>query len=216
MSLTYYYHPLSSFCWKVLIAFYENDTPFTPHVLHLQDPQVRADFAKLSPMGKMPALLDGDRAVWEASIVIEYLDAHHSGSAIFIPADPEQALEVRRFDRMFDLYIHEQMQKIVSDRLRLEDKRDPFGVEEARTRIERGYDYLETVLRPNAWAVGDAFSLADCAAAPALFYANVVQPIGGHRRVGDYLERLKQRPSFARTLAEARPYFKYFPGGDLQ
>jgi len=213
--LTYYFHPLSSFCWKALIALYENDTPFTPHILHLQDAEVRAKFAKISPMGKMPALADGDKAAWEASVVIEYLDQNHPGKTRFIPADLREALEVRRMDRVLDLYIHEQMQKIVGDRLRPEDKRDSFGVAEARTRIERGYDYLESALPASGWACGPAFTLADCAAAPALFYANVLVPIGNRARVAAYFQRLTQRPSIARVLEEARPYFKYFPGDEL-
>ena len=214
--LTYYFHPLSSFCWKALIALYENDTPFTPHVLHLQDGEVRAAFAKISPMGKMPALTDGDRAVSEASVVIEYLDQNYPGKTRFIPPDAARALEVRRMDRVFDLYIHEQMQKIVADLLRPEDKRDPFGVDEARGRIARGYAYLESVLKPGQWACGDGFTLADCAAFPALFYANAVQPLGERPNLAAYLERLTQRPSIARTVEEARPFFKYFPPGGLE
>ena len=212
MALTYYFHPLSSFCWKALIALYENNTPFTPHFLDLQDAQVRADFGKISPMLKMPALTDDGRAVWEASIVIEYLDTHYPGATKFIPADREAALEVRRMDRLLDLYLHEQMQKIVGDRLRPAGAGDAFGVDAARARIEQVYDYLEATLKPGAWAVGEAFTLADCAAVPALFYANVVQPIAGHAKVAAYFDRLKQRPSVARVIEEARPFFKFFPG----
>jgi glutathione S-transferase len=214
--LTYYFHPFSSFCWKALIALYENQTPFEPHVLHLQHQEVREAFARISPMAKMPALTDGERAVWEASIVIEYLDQIHPGKTRFIPDDPAKALEVRRMDRMLDLYIHEQMQKIVGDHLRPEAARDRYGVEEAHRRIERGYDYLESVLPADGWACGEDFSLADCAAFPALFYANAVRPFGERAKLGAYFARLKERPSVERVLEEARPLFHMFPAGRLE
>jgi glutathione S-transferase len=152
-------------------------------------------------------------AIWESTSVIEYLALHHPGKSPLLPAAPEAAFEVRQKDRFFDLYVHESMQKIVGDKLRPADKRDPFGVEQARTVLATAYDYLERTLGPHQWAAGETFSMADCAAAPALYYANRVAPFGpSHPRTAAYLERLHARPSFARTFEEAQPYLHHFPG----
>lgn len=215
MSLVLYFHPLASYCWKVLIALYENDTPFLPQLVDLSDEQQRSAFSKLSPHGKFPLLHDiaNDRVVHESSIIIEYLALRHPGAVTLIPADGEAALEVRQQDRFFDQQVHEPMQKHVLDKLRPADQRDPFGVTQAHDQLEKAYDLLETTLLTRRFAAGDSFSMADCAAAPALHYGNLVHPFSArHERVTEYLKELQARPSFARVLREAEPYFSSFPG----
>jgi glutathione S-transferase len=215
VTLTLYMHPLASYCHKALIALYENDTPFKPHLLDLGDPTVRAEFNALWPIGKMPVLLDSVRGqtVPEATIIIEYLDLYYPGPTRFVPDDPERAWKARLADRFYDLYVHEPMQKIVTDRLRPEGSKDPFGVEAARATLRTSYDILEKQMEQRFWAMGDDFSLADCAAAPALFYADKVQPFGEtHPALAGYFGRLLERPSYVRVLEEAKPYFDMFPG----
>jgi glutathione S-transferase len=214
MSLTLHFHPLSSFCHKVLIALYENGTPFKPKLINLQDEGERAAFRALWPVGKFPVLRDDarDRTVPESSIIIEYLDQHYPGKTKFIPSDPDAARQMRLRDRYFDLHIHMQMQKIVGDRLRPAGEKDPHGVADARERMGRALAALDKQLPGKSWIMGEDFTMADCAAAPALFYADKVAPLPGqYPNVVAYLGRLKQRPSYARTLQEAEPYFKYFP-----
>jgi glutathione S-transferase len=219
MSLTLQFHPLSSFCHKVLIALYENGTPFTPQIVDLGDAEQRAAFYALWPVGKFPVLEDSARGevVPESSIIIEYLDQHYPGRTRFIPADVEQARAVRLRDRFFDLHIHLHMQKIVGDRLRPAGAKDPHGVADARTRMAAALGIIEKEMArrdviKQSWAAGESFTLADCAAAPALFYADKVAPFAGaYPNLVAYLDRLKQRPSYARTLQEAEPYFKFFP-----
>jgi glutathione S-transferase len=216
MALTLYYHPLSSFCWKVLIALYENDTPFRPHIVDLGDAKAAAAFRAiwLWPIGKFPVLRDDarDRTVPESSVIIEYLAQHHPGPTRLIPADPGLALDVRLADRVYDLYVHDPMQRIVGDRLRPQAKRDPHGVELARAQLRTALDMTEAKMASRTWAMGEAFTLADCAAAPALFYADKVMPFRStHSGTAAYLGRLMQRPSFARVLEEAKPYFAMFP-----
>ncbi|MCX5571673.1 glutathione S-transferase family protein [Kaistia nematophila] len=215
MTLTLYTHPLASFCQKALIAFYENDTPFKAHFLDLGDPTVRAEFNTLWPIGKMPLLLDQARGqqVAESTIIIEYLATYYPGPTRFIPDEAELAWQTRLADRFYDNYVHVPMQKIVVDKLRPEGQGDPYGVEEARATLRTSYDMLESEMGSRFWAMGEVFTLADCAAAPALFYANEVQPFGEtHPALAGYFGRLMDRPSFARVLAEAQPYFDMFPG----
>jgi glutathione S-transferase len=212
--LKLYYHPLASYCWKVLIALYENDTPFERQLVDLSKPEQRAELARLSPFVKFPTLEDRarGRTLWESTTIIEYLAQHHAGKSALVPADPDAAFEVRRKDRFFDLYVHESMQKIVGDRLRPEGKRDALGVEQARAALATSYDWLERELGSQPWAAGDTFGMADCAAAPALYYANRVAPFGTtYPRTAAYLERLHARPSFARVFDEAQPYMALFP-----
>jgi len=214
MSLTLHFHPLASYCWKALIALYENDTPFTPHKVDLGNPAERAALLKLWPIGKFPVLGDDARGqtVPESSIIIEYLDRHYPGPTRFIPADPEPALQTRLRDRFYDLYVHLPMQKIMVDRLRPADKRDPHGVEEARTQLRTSYAMIDKQMSAGTWAMGEAFSLADCAAAPSLFYGNMAAPFGEDKKnLGAYFERLKARPSIARVMKEAEPYFNMVP-----
>ncbi len=214
MSLQLFAHPFSSYCQKVLIALYENDLPFELRLLSPEEEATGAEFQRLSPTGKMPLLLDGNRPVIESSIIIEYLQQHHAGPVRLIPEAVEAALEVRMLDRSFDLYVMTPVQKAVGNRLRPEERRDAFGVEEAHALLERTYAWLNERLAGRTWAAGDSFSLADCAAAPALFYADWVKPIDtafGHLRA--YRQRLLERPSFARAVDEARPYRPLFPLG---
>lgn len=214
MSLTFYFHPLASYCQKALIALYENDTPFTPQIVDLGNEAERAALLKLWPIGKFPVLRDAarDRIVPESSIIIEYLDRYCAGRTQLVPADADLAWQTRLRDRFYDLYVHDPMQKIVGDRLRPKEKSDPFGVEEARSRLRSSYDIIDREMAGKAWAMGDHFTLADCAAAPSLFYADKVLPFGGtYQNVTAYFDRLKARPSYARVLAEAEPYLKLFP-----
>jgi len=214
MALTLHLHPLSSYCHKVLIALYENDTPFTPNIVNLQNEAERNALLKLWPIGKFPVLEDHARdwSVAESSIIIEYLDLHFPGKTRLVPEDPDLARQMRFRDRFFDLYIHAPMQKVVGDRLRPADKKDPHGVAEARTQLRTALDMVDRAMAAKTWAIGDAFTMADCAAAPALFYADKVMPFATtHPNAAAYLGRLTERPSYARALKEAQPYFKYFP-----
>jgi glutathione S-transferase len=214
MSLTLHFHPLSSFCWKVLVALYENDTPFTPHMVDLGDENERAALLKLWPIGKFPVLRDDalDRTVPESSIIIEYLDNHYPGRTRFIAADEKSALQTRLRDRFYDLYVHLSVQKIVGDRLRPPGQKDPHGVAEAKARLQSCYGMIDKEVATRTWAMGETFSLADCAASPALFYGSKVLPFGdGHKNLTAYFDRLTARPSFARVIREAEPYFAMFP-----
>lgn len=214
MSLTLYFHPLASYCHKALIALYENDTPFRRHIVDLMDEAQRAALVKLWPIGKFPVLRDEtrDRTIPESSIIIEYLAQHYPGATKLVPDDADLAREARFGDRFFDLYVHTPMQKIVADRLRPAGRKDPHGVEEARTQMRTALDIVERDMESRTWATGDDFTMADCAAAPALFYADMVQPFGAsHPAAAAYLGRLKQRPSVARVLEEAEPYLHLVP-----
>ena len=214
MSLTLYFHPLASYCWKALIALYENDTPFTPNLVDLGNPAERAALVKLWGIRKFPVLRDEARneTVPESSIIIEYLDRHYRGPTRFIPHDADLALQTRLRDRFYDLYVHLPMQKIMLDRLRPADKKDPHGVEEARAQLLISYAMIEQQLAKGAWAMGEDFSLADCAAAPSLFYGSMVVPFEEtQKNLAAYFERLKARPSFARVRTEAEPYFRMVP-----
>jgi len=215
LSLRLYFHPLASFCWKALIALYENGTPFEPRIVDLADEAARAEFLKLWPIGKFPVLTDdaAGRTIPESTIIIEYLAQHYPGGVELLPKDRDLARRTRFRDRFYDLYVHEPMQKVVTDKLRPAGKSDPHGVELAKALLRTSYAMIEQDMEGKTWAMGDSFTLADCAAAPALFYANEVVPLAGSEtNVAGYLERLKERPSFARVLKEAEPYFGLFPG----
>jgi glutathione S-transferase len=214
MPLKLYYHPLSSYCQKVLVALYENATPFETQLVDLGDAKQRADFYSLWPIGKFPLIRDEARGLTipESSPIIEYLARHHPGAVELVPKDAELAWKVRAQDRFLDLYVHNEMQKVVGDRLRPADKKDPFGVEQARAKIATAYGLIERDMAAQNWAVGESFTMADCAAAPALFYANLVQPFeASHPKLKAYFGRLMERPSFKRVVEEAKPYFHMFP-----
>jgi glutathione S-transferase len=214
MSLTLHFHPLAAFGQKVLVALYENGTPFKPRIVDLGDPAANAAFKRLWPIGKMPVLRDDvrDRTIPESSVIIEYLAQHYPGATTLLPADPDLALQTRLRDRFYDLYVAQPMQKIVTDRLRPADGHDPLGVAEAQAQLRTAYGVIDQEMTTRTWAMGDAFSMADCAAVPALYYANEVMPFGGtHRHVAAYFDRLMQRPAVARIIAEAQPYIHLFP-----
>lgn len=209
MTLTLHYHPLASFCHKALIALYELDLAFEPVIVDFGDPASAEAFRKISPMSKMPVLVDGARIVAESSLGVEYANRLAGGG--LIPADPDAALSVRFWDRFFDHYLQFPMQKIVIDNLRPEVARDPFGVAQAKAEIAQAYDYLEASLG-SRWLPGPEFSMADCAAVPALFYATTVVPLEArYPLIESYYARLCARPSVMRTLREAEPYFGNFP-----
>jgi glutathione S-transferase len=213
MSLILHYHPLASFCWKALIGLYELGIPFEKHMVDLGDPDARAAFARLWPLAKFPVLRDDahGRTVPESTILLEYVDRLSDGPVRLIPRDPERALECRLRDRLFDAYVHGPLQKIVGDRLRPAEARDALGVEQARAQLETAYALLEEQGGDGPWAMGADFTLADCAAMPALYYANEVAPLEGRKKLAAYLEHLKRRPSVARVLEEAGPYLHMFP-----
>jgi glutathione S-transferase len=211
MTLKLYAHPFSSYCQKVLIALYENRTPF--EYLTLDDAKNSDALEALWPIKKFPVLVDNGIII-EASIIIEHLDLHHPGPMPLVPEDPSAALDVRMMDRFFDNYVATPMQKIVLDRRRPEEDRDPYGVTDARAMLDKAYAWLDRTLAGREWAAGATFSLADCAAAPSLFYADWAHPMGDrYPRVRDYRRKLLARPSFARAVDEARPYRPYFPLG---
>lgn len=212
MTLEFFAHPFSSYCQKALIAFYENDVPFTYRML--EDPGVGEDFAALWPMKRFPVLREGERVVLEASVIIEYLQVHRPGPVMLIPEDPDLAVEVRMLDRVFDNYVMTPQGKFVYDSLRPADQRDPLGVDEARAMLDTSYAWLNDRMGHRTWAVGETFTLADCAAAPSLFYADWTYPIPERcAALKAYRQRLLERPSFARAVNEARPFRHYFPLG---
>lgn len=217
MSLTLYIHPLASFCHKVMIALYENGTDFRSETVDFFDPGSAAAHIERWPVGKIPVLFDAAsrRTVPETSIIIEYLEQHYPGPTPLLPADPDLGLDVRLWDRFFDLYVSTPMQKIVIDRIRPDGKNDPHGVDEARATLDTAYQMIDGQLWADAWAVGEAFTMADCSAAPALFFASIVHPFGaGQTHLAAYLDRLLARPSVKRTIDQARPYFSNFPYRD--
>jgi glutathione S-transferase len=217
MALRLYYHPFSSFCQKVLVALYERGVPFEGTIVDLGDPAQRAALEALWPMGKFPVLRDEQRGVTvpEASLIVTYLDRAHPGPPPLVPADPDAALQTHVWDRFFDLYVEEPLQKAVKDCFRPAGAKDLAGVEEARTGLAKAYQILDDRLAETGsdWIAGADFTLADCGAGPALFYANIVQPFAGRAHVEAYYARLLARPSFARAVDEARPYRGIFPLG---
>lgn len=214
MSLTLYAHPFSSYCQKVLIALYADATPFTYRAFGPDDPGAWDEFVARWPLRRFPLLVDDTETVAEASVIVEHLATRHPGANRWLPADADAAREVRTLDRLFDNYVMTPMQKFVLNQLRPEADRDAYGVAEARGVLERIYAWLDVHLAGREWAAGDAFTLADCAAAPSLFYADWVHEIpAAHARLRAYRARLLGHPSVARAIDEARPYRQYFPLG---
>ncbi len=214
MSLTLYQHPLASFCHKVLMALYENGTPFESRIIDLGDDQSRASLVRLWPLAKFPVLRDEgrDSTIPETSIIIEYLDRQYPGAIQLLPTDLSDALCVRLWDRFFDLYVQDPMQKIVADVRRTEKDQSPQTVSDAKALLRTAYGMIEKQLDGKIWITGDSLTMADCAAAPALFYAETLVPFGEeHGRLSAYYRRLLARPSFARVLKEAMPYFHFYP-----
>ncbi|GAB7525841.1 glutathione S-transferase family protein [Paraburkholderia sp. 2C] len=214
MTLKLYAHPFSSYCQKVLIALYENGTPFEWRALSPDHQQIAGEFAALWPIKRFPLLVDEGRTVIESTIIIEYLGLHYPGPVPLVPDDRRAAIEVRTMDRFFDNYVSTPQQKIVFDALRPEAERDARGVADARAMLDTAYAWLDRTMANRTWAAGEHFSLADCAAAPSLFYADWTHRIGtAFPNVIAYRQRLLARPSFARAVDEARPYRPFFPLG---
>jgi len=214
MSLQLFGHPFSSYTMKALIALYENATPFEFRMLDPDHPENGAELARRWPIARFPLLVDGGTTVFETSAIIEHLTAFHPGPVTLIPADEKAAVPVRMLDRVFDNHVMGPMQSIVLDARRPEDASDAYGLAQARTALDTIYAWLDQVLAGRHWAAGDAFTLADAAAAPALFYADWAHPIGEARvTLKAYRARLLARPSFARCIDEARPYRRFFPLG---
>ncbi|HEU4968708.1 MAG TPA: glutathione S-transferase family protein [Sphingomonas sp.] len=207
-------HPFSSYTWKALIAFYENDIPFTFRALGPDEPENGARFGTLWPVGKFPLLVDDGRTVMESSTIIEHLQLHHPGLVRLIPDDPEQAIEVRMLDRISDNYVMGTMQRVVADALRPPERRDSVEVDQAKATLETAYRWLDSWLGSREWAAAGQFSLADCAFGPALFYADWVHRIPADlANLRAYRARLLARPSISRCVEEARPYRPLFPLG---
>jgi glutathione S-transferase len=205
-------HPFSSYCQKVLVALWENDVPFTYR--NLEDSEAAAERASLWPLGRFPVLLDDGEMIAESSIIIEHLDIHHTGPVRLIPEDKRAALEVRFMDRFFDNYVMDAMSKPVFEAIKGEAGRKDMAMAEARQALDTAYAWLEDRLKDRVWAAGDDFTMADCAAAPSLFYADWVHEISPRfGRLRDYRAQLLARPSFARAVEEGRPYRSYFPLG---
>lgn len=215
MALELFAHPFSSYCQKVLIALYEKELPFTYRMLDGDHLDNVAELRDAWPVGKFPMLRDGVTDLVETSIIIEYLDQKEPGAHPLIPLDIADALETRLLDRIFDLWVMNQVQAYVANALRPEHvPKDPFGVDVARGNLLNAYSWLEERLKGREWANGAEFSLADCAAAPALFYADWAEPIPQkHTALSAYRARLLARPSFHRAVEEARPYRALFPLG---
>lgn len=212
MSLKLYYHPLSSYCHKALIALYEGGIPFEPVLVDLSNEASAAPLRALWPVAKFPVLRDEARGqtVAEATVIIEYLDSHYGTK--LLPAGGDHAWQARMWDRFYDLHLHTQMQKLVDDTMRAAGTKDPLGVERAQALMRTCYAMADREMADKTWAMGDTFSLADCAAAPALFYSDYALPIDpALRNLRAYRNRLLARPSYARALKEAEPFFHYFP-----
>ena len=214
MNPSLFAHPFASYCQKVLIALYENGTDFIYRKIGPEDPDAMSELAELWPLKKFPVLIDEGQAYVESSVIIEHLAIRHPGAVQLIPKDPQNALEVRMMDRIFDNYVMTPMQRIVADFIRATSDRDPLGVKEARSTLDSVYSWLDGVMAKRNWASGGDFSLADCAAAPSLFYSDWVHEIpDGLPHLRAYRRRLLARPSVARAIDEARPYRQFFPPG---
>lgn len=213
MKLTLYYHPLASYCHKVLIALYENHIEFEGRIINLGEAKDRAELQALWPLGKFPVIHDHERqrSLAESSIIIEYLDQYFAATQRMIPSNFNDALEVRLWDRIFDNYVQGPMQDIVNDKLRGTNG----DLSSARSTLETAYAMIDRQVASKDWCVGKDFSMADCAAAPALFYASTLQAFPHHYvNLSAYFERLMNRPSVRRVLEEAKPYFSFYPFSD--
>jgi glutathione S-transferase len=213
VSLQLFGHPFSSYTQKVLIALWADGTPFDYRVLDQEHPENIAELKARWGLGKFPVVVDDGETIVESTPIIEHLQARHPGPNRWIP-DGERGRRARFLDRFFDIYVMTNMQKVGLDILRPENSRDPYGVEQGRFELRMAYDWLEENLRPGPWAVGDSFTLADCAAAPSLFYADWLEEIGPDRpRLAAYRARLLAHPIVARAVDEGRPYRSFFPMG---
>lgn len=206
-----YYHPLSPFAQKVLIAFHEKNVSFAPEIVNLMDPQAKREYEKIYPLGKVPLLiLEDGYQIPESSIIVEYLDTHFDSGTKLIPENKDNARRVRFLDRMFDLYLTDQSGKIFMDSLKPDNKKDPEGILKARSIIDKIYAFIEKELTGKTWAVGENFTMADCSAAPVLFYLQNLHPYNPFKNITSYFNRLRERPSFAKVLAEVAPFLEMF------
>jgi len=213
-ALVLHYHPLSSYCHKVMIAIDILGVDVDKRLLNLGDPAERDAFLALWPTGKMPLLVDQGKPIPETSIIIEHLQRHHARrDHMLIPPDPGAAVSVRLWDRLFDQYVMTPMQALTADLLKAPSERDASSVARARADLTTAYAMIDRQLEGRTWMTGEVFSMADCAAAPALFYAVTYVPLSPqHARLSAYFERLMAHPSVAATIEQARPYFKFYPG----
>lgn len=213
MHLQLFLHPLSSYCHKVLIALYENEIPF--EAKRIDDPAVAAEYARLSPLKRFPILRDVERnqVIPESTIIIEYLQACFPGRTKLIPDDPQLAWQVRLRDRFCDNYLHTPVQKFAGDHMRPQGKRDAYGVDEAKALFAKALALVDAEIAGRTWAMGDTFTLADCSAAPTIFYGDrFFGPFRqSHPNALAYLDRLMARPAYARALEEAKPFMHLLP-----
>lgn len=207
-----YFHPVSTYSQKVLMAFHEKGASFEPMVVSLMDPASKEEYRKVHPLAKLPFLFDekADRRVPESSIIIEYIDRHCPGGTKLIPDDPDLARQCRFKDRMMDLYVNDSVSTIFFDSMMPEGERDPRAVTKAKETLDTVYALIDRDMSNKTWAIGDAFSMADCAAAPALNYARMVHPFDKHKSLTAYAGRLFERPSFAKVAKEAEPHLAAF------
>jgi glutathione S-transferase len=214
MALKLHHHPLASFCWKVTIALYESGISFKSQVVDLGAEESRRMFFAVWPLGKMPVLEDAaaNRIIGESTIILDHLAGRFPSASWLLPGDADAVREIRLRDRVFDLHVQQPMQKIVTDRLRPAGQGDAHGVAAVRQDLRAALDFVEARWRSGAWAAGEAFTMADCATAPALFYTDKVAPFrSSHPNTWGYLQRVSRRPSVARVLEEARPFMHLFP-----
>ena len=213
MTIELFIHPFSSYCQKAITAFYENGTPFTARQLEPEGGPNSDELKRIWPIGKFPVLREGERVVPEATSIIEYLEVHHPGPVRFIPDDPDAAVEVRMMDRFFDNYVASPQQKLIFDRIRPEEHRNPADVADGQAMLDKAYAWLDERMATREWAAGD-FGLADLSAGPQLFYADWTHPMNGRfPNVAAYRQRLIERPAFAQAIDEARYFRPFFPGG---
>jgi glutathione S-transferase len=210
--LQIYGHPFASFYWKTLIALYERDVPFEFLMVDPEHSENTENIRRLAPTGQFPVLVDGDRTVIESAAIIEYLDLHHGNAPPMVPTDPRAAIEARQMDSIFDDYVQAPLTRMVLNTLRPEDQRDPLVNVEAKATLDKSYAWLNRWMEGRTWAANDAFSIADCSGAPALFYAHWGYPIPeSHTALREYRARVLARPSIKRVIDEARPWREYFP-----
>lgn len=207
-----YGHPFASFYWKAAIALYERNVPFEFQMVDPEHPEHAAAAQRLAPTGQFPILIDGDRTVIESAAIIEYLDLTHGDAPAMVPADRRAAIEARQMDSVFDDYVMAPLTRMVLNAIRDPDKRDPHVNAEAKATLDKSYAWLDRWMDGRQWAANSTFGIADCAAAPALFYAHWGHPISPeHAALRDYRARLLARPSIARVIEEARPWRHFFP-----
>jgi glutathione S-transferase len=210
-----YYHPISTYSQKVLIAMHEKGVKFAPELVNLMDPAAKEQFKKVNPNGKVPMLvLDDGWRIPESTIIIEYLEGHHPQGTRLIPADKDLARRTRFMDRVADLYLNDQMTTILFDGMKPEAEREPKRVAAAKARLDTNYPLLDQQLsKTSKWALGDEFTMADCSLAPSLFYLRNVHPFSSFKNIDSYWNRVSERPSVKHAIGEAMPYLQKMAGG---